>query len=113
MLAIANGTFSPDAAQALVENTHLRQIVSTDKAMPTPEVIETRQTFGTLANIIVFSGMLCAAALFLGIFLGGGRALIRIVQGKPAATEAEFLSLHLEPQNPTPHYTPGRPAGPA
>ncbi len=113
LLIVANGTFSPDAAQALVENTHLRQLVSTDKAMPTPEVIETRQTFGTLANTIVLSFVLCAAALFLGIFFGGGRALIRILQGKPAATEAEFLSLHLEPQNPLPRFTPGKPGDPA
>ena len=107
LLMVANGTFSPDAAQALVENTHLRQIASTDKAMPTPDVIETRQTFGLLANIIIFSGVLGAAALILGLFLGGGRALIRILQGKPAATEAEFLSLHLEPQNAAPQFSPG------
>jgi len=36
--------------------------------------------------------------------LGGGRALIRVMQGKPAASEPEFLSLHLAPQNPTPHW---------
>lgn len=107
LLVIANGTFSADAAQALTENTHLRQIASTDKAMPTPEIVETRQTFGLLANIILFSGLLGAAAIFLGLFLGGGRALLRIIQGKPAATETEFLSLHLEPQNPTPVWSTG------
>ncbi len=104
LLALAEGTFSPAAAQALVENTHLRQILSTDKSMPTPDVIETRKTFGLFADIIVFSLVLGAAAILLGIFLGGGRALLRIIQGKPAATEAEFLSLHLEPQNPTPTF---------
>ena len=112
LLIIADGSFSPDAAQALVENTHLRQFVSTDKAMPTPDVIETRKTFGLLADVIVFSGMLCAAALFLGLFLGGGRALIRILQGKPAATEAEFLSLHLAPQNAAPHFSTNKPGDP-
>lgn len=113
LVIVANGTFSPDAAQALVENTHLRQIVSTDKAMPTPEVIETRQTFGTLANIIILSGLLCAAALVFGLILGGGRALVRILQGKPAATEAEFLSLHLDPQNPVPQFASSKPGDPA
>ena len=102
LLAIASGTFSADAAQALTENTHIHQFASTDKAMVTPEVVETRKTFGLLANIIVFSGVLCAAALLLGLFLGGGRALVRVLRGKSAATEAEFLSLHLEPQNPAP-----------
>lgn len=112
LLIVADGTFSPDAAQALVENTHLREILSTDKAMPTPDVIETRKTFGLFANIIVFSMVLGAAAILLGIFLGGGRALIRILQGKPAATEAEFLSLHLDPQNPAPAFSSADTAGP-
>ncbi len=86
-MVVANGSFSADAAQALTENTHLRQIASTDKAMPTPEVVETRQTFGLLANIILFSGLLGAAAIGTGLFLGGGRALVRVLQGKPPATE--------------------------
>lgn len=104
LLILANGSFSPDAAQALVENIHLRQLVSTDKAMPTPDVIETRKTFGLLANVIIFSGVLGIAALGVGLFLGGGRALVRILQGKPPATEAEFLSLHLDSQNQAPRF---------
>ncbi|MGI4830513.1 MAG: DUF6599 family protein [Janthinobacterium lividum] len=106
MIAVASGSLSPDAAQALVENTHLRQIVSTDKAMVTPEVVETRKTFGTLANTIILSGVLFIAAVCIAIFLGGGRALIRVLQGKPAATETEFLSLHLDPQNAAPKFLP-------
>ncbi len=105
LVAIANGSFSTEAAQALVENTHLHQLASTDKAMVTPDVVETRKTFGLLANIILFSGVLCLGAVLLGLFLGGGRALVRILRGKPAATEAEFLSLHLESQNPTPVFS--------
>lgn len=77
--------------------------------MPTPEVIETRRTFGLFANIITFAMVLAAAAVLLGLFLGGGRAVIRMLQGKPAATEAEFLSLHLAPQkNPTPAFSQNR-----
>lgn len=102
---IANGNFTPDAAQALVENTHIHQFASTDKAMPTPELVETRKTFGLFANIILFAGLLGAAAIGVALFLGGGRALLRIIQGKPAATEAEFLSLHLEHQNPAPVFS--------
>ncbi len=105
LVAIANGTFSPDATQALVENVHLHQLASTDKAMVTPDVVETRKTFGLLANVILFSGFLGLAALMLAIFFGGGRALVRILRGKPPATEAEFLSLHLDPQNPVPIFS--------
>ena len=105
LVAVANGSFSPDASEALVENTHLHQVASTDKAMVTPDVVETRKTFGLLANVIIFSGVLFLAALLLAIFLGGGRAIVRILSGKPPATEAEFLSLHLDPQNPTPVFS--------
>ena len=73
--------------------------------MVTPDVVETRKTFGLLANIIIFSGVLCLAAVLLGLFLGGGRALVRVLRGKPPATEAEFLSLHLDPQNPVPIFS--------
>lgn len=105
MVVVADGSFSPDAAQALVENIHLHQIASTDKAMVTPDVVETRKTFGLLANVIIFSGVLFAAAVLLALFLGGGRAIVRVLRGKSAATEAEFLSLHLDPQNPTPVFS--------
>ncbi len=109
LVILANGTFSADAAQALVENTHLRQLATTDKAMVTPEVVETRKTFGLLASTIAFSGIACLVALMVGVFLGGGRALVRILQGKPAATEAEFLSLHLDPQNAAPRFSVNKP----
>jgi hypothetical protein len=41
--------------------------------------------------------ILICAALILGLFFGGGRALIRMLRGKPvsAVTEEEFISLHL------------------
>jgi hypothetical protein len=41
--------------------------------------------------------VLMSAALLLGLFLGGGRALFRVVRGKPASSlvEEEFISLHL------------------
>jgi hypothetical protein len=35
------------------------------------------------------------AAVVLGLFFGGGRAMIRVLQGKPAATEPEFLHIDL------------------
>jgi hypothetical protein len=40
----------------------------------------------------------CSAAVLLGFFLGGGRALYRVARGKPASSvhEVEFIRLHLE-----------------
>ena len=46
---------------------------------------------------MVLSGVLMTAAVLLGLFLGFGRASIRMWLGKPAAVEAEFLGLGLEP----------------
>ena len=44
---------------------------------------------------MVFSGVGALAALLLGAFLGFGRAWVRVLLGKPAATEPEFLRLDL------------------
>jgi hypothetical protein len=57
------------------------------------------QTYSLLQSIAVLAGVLMAAAVLLGLFLGGGRALYRVLRGKPAAMEAEFLGLGLSPQN--------------
>jgi len=57
------------------------------------------QTFSLLENIAILSGVLGAGAVLLGFFLGFGRAWFRVLRGKPAAVEVEFLSLHLAPQN--------------
>ena len=39
----------------------------------------------------------CSAALLLGFFLGGGRALYRMARGKPASSvyDAEFIRIDL------------------
>jgi hypothetical protein len=52
-----------------------------------------------LVGIITLAGILCGAALLLGLFLGGGRALIRVLRGKPASAfeeQNEFIRLNLE-----------------
>jgi hypothetical protein len=52
-----------------------------------------------ILGIFALTGILGGAALLLGLFLGGGRALFRVMRGKPASAfqeETEFISLHLE-----------------
>jgi hypothetical protein len=52
-----------------------------------------------ILGIFALTGILGGAALLLGLFLGGGRALYRVLRGKPASAfheETEFISLHLE-----------------
>jgi hypothetical protein len=50
--------------------------------------------------------MVMVVAVVLAIFLGGGRALVRVLRGKPAAAEPEFLSLHLAQQNEPARFRP-------
>ena len=64
-----------------------------------PFKVVAAQTFTLLENITILSCVLGAGAVLLGLFLGFGRAWFRVLRGKPAAVEVEFLSLHLAPQN--------------
>jgi hypothetical protein len=98
LVIVAGGGFAADAAQKMVENVHLQVMTFNQDVQPTFH-IKAVQTFSLLTNIAILSGILCSAAVLLGIFLGFGRATYRVMRGKPAAVESEFLSLHLSPQS--------------
>src|SRR5581483_11347178 len=91
-------------AAAMLENVHMKQLVAVDTNMGPTFHVEVQKTFSLLTSIAILSGVLMGSAVLLGLFLGGGRALIRVMQGKPAASEPEFLSLHLSAQNPVPQW---------
>jgi hypothetical protein len=82
----------------MVGSIHLSQMTFNQDAHP-PFKVVAAQTFTLLENITILSCVLGAGAVMLGLFLGFGRAWFRVLRGKPAAVEAEFLSLHLAPQN--------------
>jgi hypothetical protein len=44
---------------------------------------------------LIFCGLGALAAVVLALFFGGARAAVRVLQGKPAATEPEFLRIDL------------------
>ncbi|WP_263373920.1 DUF6599 family protein [Granulicella aggregans] len=95
LVLLTTGNWQPADAQQLVENTHLNLQVSYDKPMPLEFHAEIRKTATLLTSIAELSAALMLAAVVLGLFFGGGRALIRVLQGKPAATEPEFLRIDL------------------
>lgn len=70
---------------------------------------EVRNAAKMLIGIGYLTGILAAFAVLSGVFLGGGRALLRTVQGKPISTvyEEDFISLNLneEPRK-SPHTLP-------
>jgi hypothetical protein len=69
--------------------------VTFDKPVPPEFHAEIRKTYTLLESIAIFSGVGALAAVVLGLFFGFGRAGIRVLQGKPAATEPEFLRIDL------------------
>ena len=99
LVALSSGTFSAADAQALADSVHMRQEVSIDKDVQPVFHVEIQKTASLLTNIALLFGILAVAAVLLGLFLGGGRAMIRVMRGKPAAVEAEFLSLHLDTES--------------
>jgi len=95
LLILSSGSFTPERAQTLVESVTLNQIVTYDKKLPLQFHAEIQKTASLLENIAVLTGVLVLAAVLLGLFLGGARAGIRVLQGKPAASEPEFLTINL------------------
>lgn len=95
LVAVATGPWSTSAAQKLVDGIHLRTEISFDKPMPLDFHVEVQKTYTLLQSVALFCGVGAVAAIVLGLFFGGGRALIRVMQGKPAAVEPEFLHIDL------------------
>jgi hypothetical protein len=95
LVLLTTGNWQPAEAQQLIEDTHLNLQVTYDKPLPLEFHAEIRKTATLLSSIAELSVALMVAAVVLGLFFGGGRALIRVMQGKPAATEPEFLRIDL------------------
>lgn len=95
LVILVSGDAIPDESHKLLQSVHFQEdLVS----IPQPTESEVNKTgsllFGIAELVIVGS----CAAILLGLFLGGGRAMYRIARGKPASSvhEAEFIRLDLE-----------------
>jgi hypothetical protein len=95
LVLLTTGAWPAAEAQRLVDDIHLRTELTWNKPIPPEFHVEVRKTASLLFSIIGLSIALMAAATVLGLFFGGGRAMVRILQGKPAASEPEFLRIDL------------------
>jgi hypothetical protein len=95
LVLMTSGVWSGAEAKALVEGIHLRNELTWNKPMPLELHSEVRKTVSLLTSILIFCGLGALAAVVLALFFGGARAAIRVMQGKPAATEPEFLRIDL------------------
>jgi len=94
LLAIVSGVPRAQAVP-LVQQVKFNDYVTINH--PEGYVPETVKLYRLLTGITVLVVVLVCSALLLGLFLGGGRALYRVLRGKPVSTvsEEEFISLHL------------------
>jgi hypothetical protein len=95
LVGVTSGSLAPEQAEALVQALHLQEIVTFDQKMPLEFHAEVRKTATLLQQIAIFTGVLILAAIVIAVFLGGARAGIRVLRGKPAASEPEFLTIDL------------------
>jgi hypothetical protein len=110
LLGMTTGALSAEQAQAYMAGLHLNQDLSFDKPMPLEFHAEVKKTATLLQSIAAFCGLGLLAALVLGTFLGGARAGIRVLQGKSAASDPEFLTINLRSESRglfAPKETPG------
>jgi hypothetical protein len=95
LVAIVSGKVPLVKAQQLVGEIRFNDYVTINH--PEGYVPESAKVARLLLGIATLTGILFAGALLLGIFLGGGRALVRRMQGKPisSVSEEEIITLHL------------------
>jgi hypothetical protein len=94
VVALVSGDAIPDESHKLIGSVYYREdFVS----IPQPTDSEVSKTGKLLMGIATLVLIGAGAAIFLGVFFGGGRALYRIARGKPVSSvyEAEFIRLDL------------------
>ncbi|HEX4065462.1 MAG TPA: DUF6599 family protein [Acidobacteriaceae bacterium] len=95
LVVTVSGSYSRAKARQLLDAVKFNDYVTINH--PEGYVPEGAKLYRLLMSITVLVVVLMCAALLLGLFLGGGRALVRRLRGKPVSSlaEEEFISLHL------------------
>jgi hypothetical protein len=93
IIALASDLPEPQAVK-LANSVHYESELTWNH--PEGYVSEAWKAAHLYLGIAALSGVLIAAAILLGLFLGGGRALYRVLRGKPASAAGEVEFLHLD-----------------
>jgi hypothetical protein len=95
LVALVSGDAIPDESHKLLAQVHYSADLTRMAQSKENEIVKTSQFLLGVAMLVIVG---CSAAVLLGFFLGGGRALYRVARGKPASSvyEVEFIRLHLE-----------------
>jgi hypothetical protein len=94
LVALVSGDAIPEESHKLLATVHYEMDLTTIPQPSDSEVAKTGRLLMGIATLVIIG---CSAAVLLGLFLGGGRALLRRMRGKPVSSvyEAEFLHLDL------------------
>lgn len=96
LVAMTSGNFTAAQAKALLKQVQFQGTVAIDQLKPQKGVVE--QTAEMLVGIAMLTLILGCAALVIGFLIGGGRAMYRVMRGKPASSmyDVEFIALDLD-----------------
>ncbi|MDR3725889.1 MAG: hypothetical protein P4K86_02490 [Terracidiphilus sp.] len=94
LVAIVSGDAIPEESHKLLALVHFETALT---SVPQPMESEVAKTGKLLIGITVLVLIGAGAAILLGFFLGGGRALYRMARGKPVSSvfDEEFIRLNL------------------
>ena len=95
LVALVSGKAIPEESHKLLGKFHFDADITTIPVPPgESDVSKTARLLMSIAVIVIIGS---SAAILLGLFLGGGRALYRLARGKPASSvyEEEFIHLDL------------------
>ena len=94
LVALVSGDAVPDESHKLLATVHFEAELTSIPQPTESEVAKTSKLLLGIAGLVIVG---CSAALLLGFFLGGGRALYRMARGRPVSSvyEAEFISIDL------------------
>jgi hypothetical protein len=95
LVAIVSGDAIPDESHKLLAMVHYEaNLISIPQPGGESDVSKTSRLLLGIAGLVIIGA---SAAILLGFFLGGGRALYRLARGKPVSSvyEEEFIRIDL------------------
>jgi len=109
LVAIVSGDAIPEESHKLLATVYYASDITSIPQPTESEVANTGQLLLGIASLVIVGA---SAAILLGFFLGGGRALYRLARGKPVSSmyDIEFIRIDLReewveslPANDKPH----------
>jgi hypothetical protein len=108
LVALVSGDAIPDDSHKLLATVHFESDLT---SIPQPTESEVAKTGKLLLGIAALVIIGASAAILLGFFLGGGRALYRMARGRPISSvyDEEFIHLDLREEWVEPQPTIDKP----